>query len=93
MVLPAQAGLFHGGRSVCTAPGSASGSYPERVKGHYKNAQGHKQSVWSFYQHVNRILNFPHPLFHDVVGMIGHFFHYDKGRWVDRNVKRCASNT
>lgn len=34
--LPAQAGLSHGGRSDCTAPGSASGSYPER-----KNKSGY----------------------------------------------------
>lgn len=59
MVLPAQAGLFHGGRSVCTAPGSASGSYPEREKEHYKNAQGHNGA---FYQHVNRIFLFSSPL-------------------------------
>lgn len=89
MASPVQVGLSHGGRWGCTAPGSASGSYPERTREDVSNAYG------AFYQRVNKYDSFlvgSHPLFHDVVGMIGHLFHYFKSSWVDRNVKSCTSH-
>lgn len=73
-ILPGQVGLFHGSQWGGTAPGSVSGSYPEKFE---EKAQvdlsniNDKQSWWL------RVGTYP--LFHDVIGMIGHLLHYCQG--------------
>lgn len=74
---PCRVERSHGDHWGRTESASASGSYPESRKERWAKKCGQRRlTAWLWMK--------PHPLFHDVVSMVGYFLHDTESSWMHR---------
>lgn len=82
--LPSPAERSHGDHWDCTESASASESYPEK-NNIIREVRRHTRLKPTELKALCGIRS--HPLFHNVIGMVGHFFHYAEGSCMDSKDK------
>ncbi len=80
--LPCPAERSRGAHWGCTESASASESYPKTQ--HRRGEEKHEAKQTNL-KALDGIRSYP--LFHDIISMVGHFFHYAEGSCMDRKDK------